>query len=85
MRKEETTTLYKASFRAMSRRTVENYDRLQSLGSVLMPKFEVASPKRKSQTLSLEATPTLSGTSTMPFNTVYSNQNAHSITLEPLH
>jgi len=50
-----------------------------------MPKFEVASPERKSETLSLEATPTLSGTSPMPFNTVYSNQKSLSITLEPRH
>jgi hypothetical protein len=56
----------------MSGRTVENYDRLQSLGSVYLPKFEVASPERKSETLSLEAT--LSVISPMPFNTVYSNK-----------
>jgi hypothetical protein len=67
----------------MSGRTVENYDRLQSLVSGYLPKFEVASPERKSETLSLEAT--LSVISPMLFNTVYSNQNTLSISLEPLH
>ena len=66
----------------MSGRTVENYDRLQSLGSMSLPNFEVASPECKSETLSLEAT--LSVISPMSFNIVYSNQNTLSITLEPL-
>lgn len=67
----------------MTGRTVENYDRLQSLGSVYLPKFEVASPQRKSETSALEAT--LSVIQLMPFNTVYRNQNPLSISLEPLH
>jgi hypothetical protein len=67
----------------MSGWTVENYDRLQSLESVYVPKFEAASPEQKPETLSLEATHSV--ISPVPFNIVYSNQNALSIILELLH